>query len=349
MKRLLRHLPQVVPGLVALGLAGFFVLRAADLERVLGLVRSLGWRLPLLLLPNLLVTLLEAVAWWRSFALLGARPRLASLVGVRLAVEAVMLGLPSGAVISESLQPWLLKRRCEVPFETAVVASVGRKFFVVVSHGLVLAAATLLAWPLLARLSRETMGRPGLPWILLGVSAFMIATFGVGLALSGRARLAQRSQAGLDRLGGRWLRSWLERHAQRFQRADDHLVAFFERERRALAVPLLLYSAGWVVRGVETWAFLRLLGVDLPLLTAVIVETAIIVVRSVAVPVPAGLGVQDLGYVLCLKALGVPDATTVGTAFVLLKRGKDLFWILVGFALMALNKGTPSAPPDPAT
>jgi hypothetical protein len=336
MKRLLRHVSQVLPALLALGLAAF-VLRSADLERVLGLVSSLGWRLPLLLLPNLLVTLLEGLAWWGSFARLGARPRFASLVGVRLVVEATMLGLPSGAVISASLQPWLLKRRCDVPLETAVVASVGRKFFVVVSHGLVLAAATLLAWPLLARLSRETLGRPGLPWILLGVSAFMIATFGVGLALSGRARLAQRSRAGLDRLGGKWLRSWLERHAQRFQRADDHLVVFFERERRALALPLLLYSVGWIVRGVETWAFLRLLGIEMPLLTAVVLETAIIVVRSAAVPVPAGLGVQDVGYVLCLKALGVPDATTVGTAFVLLKRGKDLFWILVGFALMAFS------------
>ena len=104
MKRLLRHLSQVLPGLLAVGLAAF-VLRSADLGRVLGLVRSLGGWLPLLLLPNLAVTLIEAVAWWRSFGLLVARPRFAPLVGVRLAVEAVMLGLPSGAVISESLQP----------------------------------------------------------------------------------------------------------------------------------------------------------------------------------------------------------------------------------------------------
>ena len=105
-------------------------------------------------------------------------------------------------------------------------------------------------------------------------------------------------------------------------------MTFFERERGALVVPMLLYATGWVVRGVETYLFLRLLGADVPFSTALVVETAIIVVRSVAVPVPAGLGVQDVGYVLCLRALGVPDATTVGTAFVLLKRGKDLFWIL---------------------
>ena len=337
MKRLLRHLSQVLPGLLALGLAAF-VLRAADLGRVFELMRSLGGWLPLLLLPNLVVTLVEAVAWWRSFGLLAARPPFASLVGVRLSVEAVMLGLPSGAVISESLQPWLLKRRCDVPFETAVVAGVGRKFFVVVSHGLVLALATLGTWPLLARVSRDTIGRAGLPWLLLGVSAFMIATFGVGLALSGRARLAERTRSLLNHVGGRWLGDWLERHAPRFQRADEHLVTFFERERGALVVPMLLYATGWVVRGGETYLFLRLLGADVSFSTALVVETAIIVVRSVAVPVPAGLGVQDVGYVLCLKALGVPDATNVGTAFVLLKRGKDLFWILLGFALMAIGR-----------
>ena len=262
------------------------------------------------------------MAWWRSFGLLAARPPFASLVGVRLSVEAVMLGLPSGAVISESLQPWLLKRRCGVPFETAVVAGVGRKFFVVVSHGLVLSLATILTWPLLARVSRGMIGRAGLPWLLLGVSAFMIATFGVGLALSGRARLAQRTRALLNRVGGRWLGDWLERHSPRFQRADEHLVAFFERERGALVLPMLLYATGWIVRGAETYLFLRLLGADVPFSTALVVETAIIVVRSVAVPVPAGLGVQDVGYVLCLRALGVPDATTVGTAFVLLEAGQ---------------------------
>jgi uncharacterized membrane protein YbhN (UPF0104 family) len=172
----------------------------------------------------------------------------------------------------------------------------------------------------------------------------MIATFGAGLALAGRARVAQRTRAGLHRVGGRWLGGWLERNALRFQRADDHLLDFFEKERGARALPMLLYSLGWLVRGAETFVFLRLLGVDVPLTTALVIETAIIVVRSAAVPLPAGLGVQDVGYVLCFRALGVPEASTVGTAFVLLKRGKDLFWILLGFPLLATGRRGTEAP-----
>src|SRR5512143_2716167 len=190
-KSALRHLYRALPALVALAL-GAYVLRSADLRRVAGLLGSLGWRLPLLLLPNLAVTLIEAVAWHRSFALLGKRPRFAPLVRVRLATEAVMLGVPSGALVAESLQPYLLKRHCGLPLETAVVASVGRKFFVVVSHGLVLGAVTALAWPLLERLSPRLIGRAGLPWLLLGSSAFMIAVFGAGPAAGASAGLAER-------------------------------------------------------------------------------------------------------------------------------------------------------------
>ena len=249
-----------------------------------------------------------------------------------------MLGLPSGSVVSETVQPYLLKRRCGVPTESGIVASVARKFFVVVSHGLFLGLSTLLAWPLLDQDSTAAIGRRGLPWLLLATSGVLVgAALGVVLATA-HGRVADRVHRGLDRFGGRWLGAWLERNALRFQRTDEGLAAFFRQEPIALVPSILLYVAGWFLRAVETWLFLRLVGVDVPLPAAMVIETALILVRAMAVPVPAGLGVQDTGYVLCLKALGVPDATTVGAAFVLLKRGKDLFWILLGFLLLGVGR-----------
>ncbi len=338
MKRLLRHLSQVVPALLALGF-GLYVMRSADLGRVAGLVRALGWWLPLLVVPFFLITLLEGLAWWRSFSLLGGRPSFGALVRVRLATEAIMLALPSGALISESLQPVLLKRRCGLPLETAVVASVGRKFFVVVSHGVVLALVTLIAWPVLEEASPAAIGRSGLPWVLLAASAFLIGTFGVAIAAGARAQLADRVRRGLQRLLGRWLGGWLQRHAAGFQRTDAQLLQFFERERAGLIVPLLVFVAGWFARGLETLLYLHLLGVDMSLTAATVIEATLVLVRSVAIPIPGGLGVQDAAYVLSLQALGVPDAVNVGTAVVLLKRGRDVFWVAVGFLLLNLGGG----------
>jgi glycosyltransferase 2 family protein len=337
MKRALRHLARLLPALLCLGLLGW-VLRSADLGRALGRVHSLGWRLPLLLLPNLVAILAETSGWWVSFARLGPRPPFPRLLAVRVMVDALMLGLPSGAVVSETVQPYLLKRRCGVPLETGIVASVARKFFVVVSHGLFLGVATLLAWSLLDQDSAAAIGRRGLPWLLLAVSVVLVGVAVAGVAATAQGQVADRVHRGLDRLGGRWLGSWLERNALRFQRTDEGLASFFQHERTGLTAPILFYELGWFARSVETWLFLRWVGVDVPLLAAMVMETALILVRAMAVPVPAGLGVQDAGYVLCLRALAVPDATTVGAAFVLLKRGKDLFWILLGFLLLGVGR-----------
>ena len=337
MKRLLRHLARLLPAMLSLGLLAW-ILRSADVGRALGLVRSLGWRLPLLVLPNLVAVLAEGAGWWASFVRLGSRPRFPRLLAVRVVVDALMLGLPSGSVVSETVQPYLLKRRCGVPMETAIVASVARKFFVVVSHGLFLGLATLLAWPLLDQDSSAAIGRQGLPWLLLLTSLTLVTSALAGVLATAHGKVADRVHRGLDRLGGRWLGSWLERNALRFQRTDAELAAFFGHEPVGLLPSIALYMTAWFVRSVETWLFLRLVGVDVPLPAAMVIETALILVRAMAVPVPAGLGVQDAGYVLCLKALGVADVATVGAAFVLLKRGKDLFWILLGFLLLGLGR-----------
>jgi uncharacterized protein (TIRG00374 family) len=304
----------------------------------LGLVNSLGLRLPLLLLPNLAAFLAETIGWWLSFARLRGRPALAGLLAVRVMVDALMLGLPSGSVMSETVQPYILKRRCGVTMETGIVATVARKFFVVFSHGLFLALATILAWDVLDADSTAAIGHRGLPGLLLLTSAVLVGVALAGILATARGRLADRVHRGLDRLGGRWIGSWLERNARRFQRTDEELAAFFRHGPLGLVLPIALYVLAWLVRSLETWLFLRLVGVSIPLSVAMVIETSLILVRAMAVPVPAGLGVQDTGYVLCLKALGVPDAVTVGAAFVLLKRGKDLFWILVGFLLLGFGR-----------
>jgi uncharacterized protein (TIRG00374 family) len=263
--------------------------------------------------------------------------------------DAVMLALPSGAVISESLQPYLLKRRCGVPFEIGIIAGLGRKFLVVLSHGLFLGLAVLLAWPMLHRASQAAIGRLGLPLLLLAAAAILVLVAGGSVALGVHGKLADRVRRVLNRFGGRRLGTWLERNALRFQAADEHLARFFTQRPAGLIVPLVAYLGAWLARAIETLVFLRLLGVNIALISAMVIETSLILVRAMAVPVPAGLGVQDAGYVLSLKVLGVADAVTVGAAFVLLKRGKDLFWIAFGFLLLALGRDRVGDSAAPAT
>ena len=70
-------------------------------------------------------------------------------------------------------------------------------------------------------------------------------------------------------------------------------------------------------------------------------EAGLSLLRNLAFFAPGGLGVLDLGYMAYLGALGYPGAATVGAAFVLLKRAKDLFWIAIGYLLLLVLRGKP--------
>jgi uncharacterized membrane protein YbhN (UPF0104 family) len=61
--------------------------------------------------------------------------------------------------------------------------------------------------------------------------------------------------------------------------------------------------------------------------------------------VPAGLGVQDLGYVAFLHASGVPEAAALGAAFVVLKRAKELAWVAAGWTILLAAGGRSSVAP----
>ena len=196
--------------------------------------------------------------------------------------------------------------------------------------------------------SRVAIGRGGLPLLLLATAFVLVAVALLMVTATAKGQMADRLHRWLERLLGRWLGAWLERNALRFQRTDQSLAIFFKHPL-GLVLPVLLYMAGWMVRSLETLLFLYLLGVNAPLSATMALETTIILVRVLVVPVPGGLGVQDLGYVLFMRAFAVPDAITIGTTLALLKRGKEIVWTMVGLMIFvsARRRGA-RAPASPA-
>lgn len=111
-------------------------------------------------------------------------------------------------------------------------------------------------------------------------------------------------------------------------RLDDELRALFAR-RRDLLVSLLWQLAGMVAGSFEVWLALRLLGHEISPLAAVALEALGLSIRHFAFFVPAGLGVQEVGFVLFGKLLGVPPDAAI--ALSLAKRVREL-----GYGIPAL-------------
>jgi uncharacterized membrane protein YbhN (UPF0104 family) len=309
-----------------------YVILSSDVARTAALVAQVGAALAWIVPASLLPFLLDACAFRTLLAALGSRPRVGLLLGTTLRVESAVIVLPGGALLGELLRPFLLERN--VPISAGVAATLGRKALVAGAHGVVLVACVALGHDFLVARSRDLVGAPGLPFIVLGAGVAVMAAAGLALAGLARGSAAARLQAGVTRLRHARVRAWAASRASAFAQMDEDLRRLLAA-RSSMAAALAWLVANWIGDALVSALLLRLLGVPIGLVEVLCLDAALSLLRSLVFVVPAGLGIQDLGWATALAALGVPDAAATAAAFVVLKRGKETLWAAIGGLLLA--------------
>ena len=109
--------------------------------------------------------------------------------------------------------------------------------------------------------------------------------------------------------------------ASTFASTATRLAALY-RSRVRVAIVFLLNLVGWFASAIGVWLALSWVGIDVPVVRIVSLESLIGVLRSVAFAVPAGIGVQEAGYGLLGPLLGLPLEAAVSIA--LMKRLRDV-------------------------
>jgi uncharacterized membrane protein YbhN (UPF0104 family) len=133
-----------------------------------------------------------------------------------------------------------------------------------------------------------------------------------------------------------------------FMDTDQHVRVVLQSHARGLVVAFLWILAGWFAEALETWVLLKLLAMDLSFAAVLAFEPVVSFARSAAFFIPAGLGVQDAGYMAFLQRAAIPDAVNKAAAFVLLKRFKEVVWIAVGWILLLAARARQRNARDPA-
>ena len=336
---------RVASGVCALSLL-VWTFHGVDFERVSDAMAGVGL-LGLLLIaaPQALSLTFECLGWSRVFQSLGQRIAIKPLLRVRLMTEAVAQTLPLGVIWAESLKPSLLARHAEVPAGRAVAGLVARKYLLVSSQAVSVGLLTACGFGTLRLLSQRFTGHAELAWLAFTASAVLVVlAVSIGGAFA-RGRVAIRLLASLRRIPLRGLQRALERRQASFSSTDALSERYFALGfARSTLAPGVFFLCGWLCEALESYLILHLLGVELDFFTIASVEVLLSFLKNVMFVLPAGIGIQDVGYVSCLTALGVPDALTVGAAFSALKRGKELFWASIGYFLLATDARPELAP-----
>ncbi len=306
-----------------------------DVERLVG---QLGYRLPFIVLPYGLVLLLD-VAGWRQCMTTPGYLSLRTLFAIRVSTDALMNTLPAGVAVAEPMRIVLLNRRMNLPVHEAASATILAKMNIAIAQMLFV----LLGVMLVLLHSEQNQGiaavldRAG-GWMTV-VPIALAALAALSLPYSG-PRFTQALRI-LRRLPFSALRHLLHRTESALTDIDRYIGNFARSHRERFITTLLLFFWGWLVMAVETWLLLHLLGVEITMTQALVFEGLASIVKLVFFFIPSGLGAQDLSFVAMLFAFGVSDAATVAVAFMLLRRGKELFWALTGFGLLAYLRAKP--------
>lgn len=284
-------------------------------------LRSIGWGFTVIVALEVLVSGLNARAWWHTLPRQTRGGTFPRLFLVQLAGSALNDTIPGAPLGGEPVKVLLLKEQFPASVTTASLLSsklaqaLGRALFVILG---MLAASWSLKFE---RLPVESLA---VAFILTaaGVGAFMALQI---RGLSGPARIAS---ARLRFLGG-----WVERMEHGLGRVDEHLQELYGARPLDFVASVMLGFVGLCVGIVQIWLMMGWIGLRQDWLSSLTIEAFSVLVSFVGFAVPGSLGVQEGGKLLIFAALGLPVSAglTVGVAF----RLNNIANMLIGLAVFA--------------
>jgi len=284
------------------------------------LVLGIGWRAVLLPLPHAVVVLGETFGWWLAFAR-GACPlRFSALFRFTVVAKAIQTVTPSLSQAGEFLKLYLL-RRAGVRTDLAIASVVTAKTTTAAAE------IAFIVLGLMASVGSVVIDPAAVAWPLAGVGVLALA---LGGALVWQKVGLFRPLVWLGRQLGA-LREFVDRHGALLSSTDAMIQEYLAQHRWRFASSGLAFFATWAVGAFEAWTFLWMLDVPASGATALFIQAWLVVVNRLTAFVPANVGTHEAGALMVFAVLGLP--AEAGLAFALLRRARQLVWILPGLVL----------------
>jgi glycosyltransferase 2 family protein len=308
-------------GFVVAGLALFAILVWKIGPALIGdILWGIGWALPLVVMPHIIVTLFEVSGWWYAFP--NRKPPITyrKVLEFTVAAKAIQLITPSIAQVGELLRIHLL-RSAGVSADIGTASVVAAKTTMMITELLFLALGLAVVPSLLVREKSLALS--------LGIGLFLMSVPVVGLVLWQRVGLFAPAIWLSRRL--KVLTAFFDRHEDVLVSTDNMLKEYLGEGRRFF-LSCVWNFMGWLAGVIEAWVILSLLGLSYDVVTALIVQVWLVMVIRLTAFVPGNLGTQEAGLVMIFSVLGFAPESAI--AFALLRRVRQLAWIAAGLSIL---------------
>lgn len=291
-------------GLAAVLICLWLFVQATDFSAVGILLRKTGLRFGYLISITLVAYVFGTLSWWYCLGEHRKSVSIYQLFVVRHIGETLSLVNPTSIIAGETAKVFLLKNNgIERP---VVIASI-----LISRLLLIISQLTLLVGVLIPFLySRD----------LLTFNRFYIWAIAAMLLSAGICLLLYRQT-----VNAQWMLE-IKRKLSAVTIAWRQLITY---SRRATGLAFLFALLHWIFGALEFYLIIRFLGFNVSLIRGLLVDLGVVVFKSAGAFVPGQLGVEEYGNKTMIAVIGI-QSTTLWVAASILRRSRQLFWIIIG-------------------
>jgi len=285
-----------------------------------------------MLLTSALGGWFDVLGWRSLFPTHVQSPSAPKAMAIHVAAEAIARTVPGGVPIADGIRVMLARRSTSVAGVEILSTALSRRLFMGFAQGAFLTMWSIAAMALVGNLAFGLPGSQEMTWLApIAGLGMMVSTIGLASCSESVAEAIATIIRRMPILG---TKRWIRRLAQEIVVVNDRMKAIRHLGARRLLHSTLLFLGVWILETIETYFVLRILGIDASLIQAGRLESLVSVLRLAAFFMPAGLGVQEGGYVGLLTAMGLATGFSLIASFLVLKRIRDLVWIVGGYGLL---------------
>lgn len=288
-----------------------------DFTRAWDLALEIGWGFWVVLALFMVEFIAMNQIWHLTFKSIPLNRQWAyRLWKVRMVGEAFNVATPFAMMGGEAVKAVILKKRHGIGYVEGAASLVLARTTIVIALVIFLAVgfALMLGSPVVSHAYRVSSGTG------LGIFSLAILLF----------FLVQRFKF-LSRSGQFLRRGRIGRFAATIHATEDRLIEFYSRQRGRFALAVLLALAHWIIGVAALYYTFLFLGHPVSLAEAWMMEAFAQMVRAATFFIPANIGTQDGAFVVIVAA--VTGDPTLGLAVALVRRGREIVWVVWGLAL----------------
>jgi uncharacterized protein (TIRG00374 family) len=310
------HLGMLLAGVAVTG----WILWTVGFETLASSLSMIGTRVIFFMALYLFAQLAFMVAWWVVMDSEVRACGFLKLFGVYLAGDTVNYLVPSGNLGGEPVKAYLLRE--EVGFGRALTSIVIHKH-----------AELVAEWVLLVGGLAICLTYFELPSLVTVANTVIVGGLGGSLLLMTWFLKSGTISPILRRLADwRPLASYLQTQQPAADALATRIRAFYKDQLRCFLVATGWCLIGWCGGLLETYLVLRILSPAEGWSTAVAIETMVLAFNIVLAFVPARLGTAEGVRAGVFLLVGLPAAE--GVAYGVIRRARELAWILPGLVIL---------------